>query len=94
MAYGWKNKLTAAHVTPETKFWSRRQIMAGMAATGMAGGIAGSALAAEDALVPNSFEDISSYNNYYEFGTGKGDPAANAGSLTVDPWKITVGGAG
>jgi sulfoxide reductase catalytic subunit YedY len=74
MAYGWKNKLTAAHVTPEAAFWNRRQIMAGMAAAGAAGSIAGSAFAAQDALVPNSFEDITSYNNFYEFGTGKERP--------------------
>ena len=30
---------------------------------------------------PNSFEEISSYNNFYEFGLDKSDPAANAGSL-------------
>ena len=92
MAYGWKNKLTAADVTAEAAFWNRRQIMAGMAAAGVAGSIAGSAFAAQEALVPNSFEDITSYNNFYEFGTGKGDPAANAGSLTTDPWEITVDG--
>jgi methionine sulfoxide reductase catalytic subunit len=41
---------------------------------------------------PNSLEDISSYNNYYEFGTGKDDPAAYAGGLTVDPWSVTIDG--
>ena len=29
----------------------------------------------------NTFEDITSYNNYYEFGTGKSDPAENAHTL-------------
>jgi sulfoxide reductase catalytic subunit YedY len=43
-------------------------------------------------LVPNSWEEITSYNNYYEFGTGKEDPASNAGSLTTSPWTIEVGG--
>jgi sulfoxide reductase catalytic subunit YedY len=40
----------------------------------------------------NPFEDITTYNNFYEFGTGKGDPAANAGALTTKPWSIKVGG--
>lgn len=38
------------------------------------------------------FEDVSSYNNYYEFGTGKDDPAQNAGSLKTRPWTVTVDG--
>jgi sulfoxide reductase catalytic subunit YedY len=41
---------------------------------------------------PNSFEDITTYNNFYEFGTNKGDPAANAHSLETDPWSIEVSG--
>src|SRR5262245_56564509 len=30
---------------------------------------------------PTPFDDVSTYNNYYEFGTGKGDPSASAGSF-------------
>lgn len=41
---------------------------------------------------PNSLENITEYNNFYEFGFDKGDPARNAGALTVDPWAIKVGG--
>src|SRR5512143_456020 len=41
---------------------------------------------------PNSYEDITTYNNYYEFGTGKGDPAANAHTLKTKPWSIQVTG--
>ena len=40
----------------------------------------------------NSFEDITTYNNYYEFGTGKGDPAENAQGFRTRPWTITVDG--
>ncbi|MCL4119765.1 UNVERIFIED_CONTAM: hypothetical protein GTU68_021124 [Idotea baltica] len=32
------------------------------------------------------------YNNFYEFGTGKGDPLANAHTLTTDPWSVEIGG--
>jgi sulfoxide reductase catalytic subunit YedY len=35
---------------------------------------------------------VTSYNNFYEFGTGKDDPARNAGSLITDPWSVTVEG--
>lgn len=40
----------------------------------------------------NSLEDITHYNNFYEFGTGKKDPAKNAGSFNPRPWSIAVEG--
>jgi len=39
-----------------------------------------------------SFEDITHYNNYYEFGVDKGDPAKNAGVLPTRPWTVKVEG--
>ncbi|OPZ13520.1 MAG: Sulfoxide reductase catalytic subunit YedY precursor [Alphaproteobacteria bacterium ADurb.BinA280] len=38
------------------------------------------------------FEDATSYNNFYEFGTGKGDPRRHAGQLRTTPWEIHVSG--
>ena len=40
----------------------------------------------------NTFEQITTYNNFYEFGTGKGDPARYAGSLKTSPWKVKMDG--
>ena len=40
----------------------------------------------------NSFEDITSYNNFYEFGTGKSDPARYAHTLELKPWTLRVDG--
>lgn len=37
-------------------------------------------------------DKVTGYNNFYEFGLDKADPAANAGSLKTDPWKITISG--
>lgn len=37
-------------------------------------------------------DKVTGYNNFYEFGLDKADPAANAGSLKTDPWKVTIGG--
>jgi sulfoxide reductase catalytic subunit YedY len=37
-------------------------------------------------------EDITSYNNYYEFGTDKGDPSHYANTLRPSPWQVVVGG--
>ena len=42
--------------------------------------------------VPNSYEDITTYNNYYEFGTGKADPYNNSRDFEPRPWSITVDG--
>jgi len=41
---------------------------------------------------PNSYEDITTYNNYYEFGTGKEDPSVYARDFNPRPWAITVEG--
>jgi sulfoxide reductase catalytic subunit YedY len=41
---------------------------------------------------PSTYEDITHYNNYYEFGTGKTDPAASAHTLRTRPWSVTVDG--
>ncbi|MBI3092265.1 MAG: protein-methionine-sulfoxide reductase catalytic subunit MsrP [Candidatus Tectomicrobia bacterium] len=40
----------------------------------------------------NAYKDITTYNNFYEFGTDKGDPASHAGSLKARPWTIKVSG--
>ena len=40
----------------------------------------------------NSYEDVTTYNNFYEFGTQKYDPAQNAGSLRPRPWTVRVEG--
>ncbi len=44
----------------------------------------------DEELTP--YTDITSYNNFYEFGIDKGDPAANSGSFKPSPWKVEVAG--
>ncbi len=90
MAHRWTNDLTRADVTPQGLWLNRRQIMAGAGALGLSG-IAGRAVA-QEALEPNSYEEITGYNNFYEFGTGKEDPASNAAALMTDDWQVTVDG--
>jgi sulfoxide reductase catalytic subunit YedY len=41
---------------------------------------------------PNSFKDISTYNNYYEFGTDKSDPAEHAQKFQTKPWSVSISG--
>jgi methionine sulfoxide reductase catalytic subunit len=88
-------RLNWSDVTPKPLWLNRRQLMAGAAAM-----LATPALARIEAAPskysttdePNTLENITSYNNYYEFGTGKTDPAEYAGALTTDPWSIVIDG--
>ena len=99
MAGRYKSDLKWSDVTPKRDYMNRRQLMAGAGALAL-GSIAGPAMASLGArktsygrgLELNSFEDITSYNNFYEFGTGKDDPAKNAGAMQTDPWTVKVDG--
>ena len=42
--------------------------------------------------MPTPFKDVTTYNNFYEFGTDKGDPAQNAHTLRPRPWTVQVDG--
>ncbi|WP_226626151.1 protein-methionine-sulfoxide reductase catalytic subunit MsrP [Alloyangia pacifica] len=90
MAFRWKGDLKDHHVTDEALWLNRRQIIGGAGGLALAG-LAGRARAAEE-LEPNSWEEITSYNNYYEFGTDKDDPKAYADALTTEPWSVTIDG--
>jgi len=89
MANRWTNTLTHADVTPEAAWLNRRQILAGMAGLGA---MAVAPRAQAQGLEPNSYDEITSYNNFYEFGTGKTDPASYAGAMVTSPWSIQVDG--
>ena len=94
MGHRWKSDLKQSEVTDEQVFVSRRHLLAGLAGIGLAGGLASASSAAQRAeeLVPNEWEDITNYNNYYEFGTGKSDPAKYAGALSTTPWSVEING--
>ena len=88
-------------VTDKGLYLRRREFIAGTAGLGLglsaAAGPAQAALAARKSPFstdekPNSKEDIAGYNNFYEFGVDKEDPARNAGRLTVRPWTVVVDG--
>lgn len=95
------SRLTYSEVTPKADFLNRRQIMAGAAGLGgltlLGGGAQAKTLdfkktdySVDLDITPK--DDATSYNNYYEFGTGKKDPAKNAHVLTTDPWSVEIGG--
>jgi sulfoxide reductase catalytic subunit YedY len=95
MANRWTPDLKYRDITPESDFLNRRHIIKGAAGAGLMGlGLALGAqpLAAKQTDEPNSWDEITGYNNYYEFGTGKSDPAENAHQLTTAPWTVTIDG--
>ena len=85
------NRLTQDDVTPKELWLKRRQILGGLAGLGAIAPVG--VRAAPEALEPNTFEEITTYNNFYEFGTGKSDPSKNAHKLQTEPWSITIDGA-
>lgn len=84
------SRLTWADVTPEPLFLNRRAFIAGAAALAAGPALGASGFSTDEA--PNSFDEITNYNNFYEFGFGKTDPARYAGALTTDPWSVEIGG--
>ncbi len=84
-----------SEITPEALYYGRREFIAAAAAAGFGVALPGVARAATRGAAedkPNSFEDITHYNNYYEFGTEKDEPAKYAGTLRTSPWKVEVAG--
>ncbi|XDA98035.1 protein-methionine-sulfoxide reductase catalytic subunit MsrP [Sulfitobacter sp. LCG007] len=92
MANRWKNRLRDRDVTPEDIYVNRRTMMAGALAGAGLAGIGSGARAMPEGLEPNPWEDITQYNNFYEFGTAKGDPERYAGEMTTKPWTVSIGG--
>lgn len=101
---GWQE--TENSVTDESVYLNRRTVIAGAAAVGAAT-MAPAAFAQRDRVLaplaarPTSYKStesltpeaaVTQYNNYYEFGTGKGDPYQNAWRLQPKPWSIVVDG--
>ena len=97
MVYRFKTDLKWSAVTPKTDYLNRRQLMAGAMAMGALAGPAMAKIESKPSAfstdeTPNTLEEITSYNNFYEFGTGKEDPAKYAGGLTTDPWSVQIDG--
>jgi sulfoxide reductase catalytic subunit YedY len=102
----WDIGIKPSEITPESAFIGRRELLAAAVAAGLVPSIVAKAAtipaSGEFAGVAkwpgsttekaNTFEEISSYNNFYEFGTGKSDPAENAHTLKTSPWSVQVTG--
>ncbi|HUF26836.1 MAG TPA: protein-methionine-sulfoxide reductase catalytic subunit MsrP [Gemmatimonadaceae bacterium] len=100
--------ILSSEITDEALYVSRRRfielaggigatIAAGGALTTLAGCVNGEAASSseeeqgvEDKLTP--YEDVTTYNNFYEFGTGKAEPARNARAFRTRPWTVRIDG--
>jgi methionine sulfoxide reductase catalytic subunit len=103
----WNPDLTDRDATPEA-LWLRRRDFLRLGAAGAlalslpgcssAGEPTGATLAVAKKVAlaggdePTPWEAVTTYNNYYELGTDKGDPARSAGSLRPRPWTVAIGG--
>jgi sulfoxide reductase catalytic subunit YedY len=96
-----RHPIASSDITDPGVFAERRQLLKAALATGMGLG-AGSIQAAYPKAVPTPYgksleltaeKHVVGYNNFYEFGTGKTDPAKNAHTLQTRPWTIKVDGA-
>ena len=96
----------SSEITPEGVFRDRRSFLRHGAAGALGLALAPGALAAEEASqeggfarmrsergeAVNSWEEITTYNNFYEFGAGKEDPSRNSGAFKPRPWTVAVEG--
>ena len=99
-------RIAPSEISPPEAFFNRRKLIAGALAAG-ASALARSAESPPPAgralqyklnqqysvtEKPNKYEEITNYNNFYEYGTDKDDPAQNAHILKTEPWSVTVDG--
>ncbi len=87
--------IRSSDITSETSYLGRREWLktAGVMAAGLAlPRPGGPDLIGRDDDKQTPYDVITTYNNYYEFGTGKDEPAQNAHSLRLKPWAIAVEG--
>ncbi len=91
--------IPSSEITSETAYLNRRQFLKDTGLISLtAGGILaacreGAAAQEQDLKAEQtSYEDVTSYNNFYEFGTDKEDPKANAQQFKTKPWSVKVDG--
>ncbi len=87
--------IPASEITDEALYLSRREWLvaagAGLGALAPLGSGLPAVIAGGDDD-PTPYDKATTYNNYYEFGTGKEDPSQNAGRLRTSPWTVEVTG--
>ena len=89
--------IPSSEITPEPAYIDRRKFLGASAGIGAAAFLAPGAatathLAGRQDEKPNTWEEITTHNNFYEFGLGKKDPSRNAHTLVTKPWTVKVDG--
>ncbi len=99
--------IRSSDITDERVYLRRREFMkvAAVPAVAAFAGVTPAALASGQDTLPNvrkgvvtlkdaltPWEDVTSYNNFYEFGMDKGDPARNAKKFRTKPWTVKIEG--
>src|SRR5579859_723702 len=96
-------EIRSSEITPKQLYVNRRRFLAGLPVAGAAlfagralggaklNGIVKSPLSTSEKQTP--YSDVAHYNNYYEFGTSKDQPAELARTLKTSPWTVSVEGA-
>ena len=103
-----KADIRASEITPESVYLGRRKLLKqlGLGAIGLTAFGQQQASSQDGSVLPEvkrpspfdtdealtTYEDVTTYNNYYEFGTSKSDPAENAGAFEPRPWKLQISG--
>ena len=92
------DRLNWSDVTPRRLWLDRRRLLAAAGGAALASTLPARARVEAAAsrystdATPNTLEEITNYNNFYEFGWEKTDPAAYAGAMTIDPWAVRIEG--
>jgi sulfoxide reductase catalytic subunit YedY len=91
-----------SEVTPKSVYLNRRKFLAGVPAAFLGARAARAQAGAKlpnlakspfsTTEKPNTYNDVTHYNNFYEFGTGKQQPAQNATNFKTSPWTVSIEG--
>jgi len=85
-------KFKYSEITPEKIYNNRRTFLKNLGYGIGSIAFANNAFANTDLSKPTSYKDITTYNNYYEFGTGKGDPYKKSQDFKTRPWTVRIEG--
>ena len=102
-----KIKIPSSEITSESNYLNRRKLIQSVGLFSLGLGMNESSMGQDQSIdslqsiknlkystdeAPNSFSDITTYNNFYEFGMQKSDPYMNSGMFEPKPWSVEVSG--
>jgi Sulfite oxidase and related enzymes len=102
-----KIKIPSYEITSESAYLNRRKLIQSVGLLSLGVGISERSFGQDQSVqrlqsiknekystseTPNSYSDITTYNNFYEFGMQKSDPYINSGMFEPKPWSVEVSG--